>query len=69
MYIATTWPISKSQNSYIEDTSDNAKVKNRTFLVSIDVTSLYSSTQENKKGIEWVCGAYENLYEDNPPIL
>ena len=68
MYIATTWPISKSQKSYIEDTSENAKKKNRTFLVSIDVTSLYSSTPQNKKGIEWVCGAYENFYEDNPPI-
>ena len=32
------------------------------------VTSLYSSTPQNEKGIEWVCGAYENFYEDNPPI-
>ena len=32
------------------------------------VTSLYSSTPQNKTGIEWVCGAYENFYEDNPPI-
>ena len=32
------------------------------------VTSLNSSTPQNKTGIEWVCGAYGNFYEDNPPI-
>ena len=32
------------------------------------VTSLNSSTPQNKTGIEWVCGAYENFCEDNPPI-
>ena len=58
MYIATTWPISKSQKSYIEDTSDNAKVSHKSLL----------KYTKNKKGIEWVCGAYENFYEDNSPI-
>ena len=32
------------------------------------VTSLNSITPQNKTGIEWVCGAYENFCEDNPPI-
>ena len=47
-------PISKSEKSYIEDTSDfkyfieKAKVKSWTFLVSIDGTSLYSSTPQKK---------------------
>ena len=47
-------PTSKSQKSYIEDTTDftyfieKAKVKNRTFLVSMDVTSLYSNTLQNE---------------------
>ena len=46
---------------------EKAKVKNRTFLVSMDVTSLYSNKPQNE-GIEWVCRAYKNFYDDNPPI-
>ena len=46
---------------------EKAKVKNRTFLVSTDVTSLCSNTPPNE-GIEWVCRAYKNFYEDNRPI-
>lgn len=46
---------------------EKAKVKNRTFLVSTDVTSLCSNTPPNE-GIEWVCRAYKNFCEDNRPI-
>ena len=66
-------PISKIQKSYLKDTTDfinfieNTKVKTRTFLVSMDVTSLYTNIPQNE-GIEIVCKAYENFYKDNPPI-
>ena len=66
-------PISKIQKSYLQDTTDfinvieNTKVKKRTFLVSMDVTSLYTNIPQNE-GIEIVCKAYENFYKDNPPI-
>ena len=43
------------------------RVKKRTFLVSMDVTSLYTNIPQNE-GIEVVCKTYENFYKDNPPI-
>ena len=66
-------PISKSQRSYLKDTTDfinfieSTKVKNRTFLVSMDVTSLYTNIPQNE-GIDTVCKAYENFYKESPPI-
>ena len=42
-------------------------MKKRTFLVSMDVTSLYTNILQNE-GIEVVCKTYENFYKDNPPI-
>ena len=39
-------------------------VKNRTFLVSIDVMSRDTNIPQNE-GIEIVCKAYENFYRDN----
>ena len=42
-------------------------MKKRTFLVSMDVTSLYTNIPQNE-GIEVVCKTYENFYKDNPPI-
>ena len=66
-------PISKSQTSYLKDTTDfinfieSTKVKNRTFLVSMDVTSLYTNIPQNE-GIDTVCKAYENFYKESPPI-
>ena len=65
--------ISKSQKSYLKDTTDfinfiqSTKVKNRTFLVSMDVTSLYTNVPQNE-GIDTVCIAYDNFYKDSPPI-
>ena len=41
-------------------------MKNRKFLVSMDVTSIYSNTPQNE-GIECVCRTYENFYGDNHP--
>ena len=38
------------------------KVKHRTFLVSIDVASLFTNIPLNED-IETVCGAYENFYK------
>ena len=51
-----------------EDTTDflnlieKTKVKNRTFVVSMDVTSLFTNIPLNE-GIEIVCIAYENFYK------
>ena len=65
-------PISKSQRSYLKDTTDfinfieSTKVKNRTFLVSMDVTSLYTNIPQNE-GIDTVCKAYDNFYKENSP--
>ena len=61
------------QKSYLKDTTvfinfiENTKVKKRTFLVSMDVASLYTNIPQNE-GIEIGCKAYENFYKDNPPI-
>ena len=66
-------PISKIPKSYLKDITDfinfieNTKVKKRTFLVSMDVTSLFTNIPQNE-GIEIVCKAYENFYKENPPI-
>ena len=66
-------PISKSQASYLKDTTDfikfieKTKVKRRTFLVSMDVTSLYTNIP-HEEGIITVCTAYNKFYKNNPPI-
>ena len=38
-----------------------------TILVSTDVTSLYKNIPQ-EEGIQTVCNAYENFYNNNPPI-
>ena len=65
--------IAKSQKSHLKDTSDFVNFIERTtlpegtFLVSLDVTSLYTNIPQ-EEGINTVCRAYENFYGDNTPI-
>ena len=49
--------------NFIEET----KIGKRTFLVSLDVTSLYTNIRQ-EEGITTGCNAYENVYKNNPPI-
>ena len=66
-------PISKSQKSYLKDTTDfinfieKTKVKKRTFLVSMEVASLYTNIPQ-EEGIDIVCTAHDNFHKNNPPI-
>ena len=66
-------PISISQTSYLKDTTyfinftEKTKVNTKTFLVSMDVTSLYTNIPQ-EEGITTVCRAYENFHRNNPPI-
>ena len=65
-------PISTSQTSYLKDSTDfinfieKTKMGKRTFLVTMDVTSLYTNIPQ--EGITSVCNAYENFHKNNPPI-
>ena len=65
--------ISKAQASYLKDTTDfinfieNTKVKKRTFLVSMDVTSLYTNIP-HEEGIATVCRAYDEFHRNNSPM-
>ena len=43
---------------------EKTNVKDRTFLVSIDVMSLGTNIPQNE-GIKIICKAYENFYNDN----
>ena len=66
-------PIAKVQKSYLKDTTEfinfieRTKVPENTFLVSMDVTSLYTNIPQ-EEGITVVCNAYEVFHENNPPI-
>ncbi|KAL9971793.1 hypothetical protein ACROYT_G018001 [Oculina patagonica] len=66
-------PISKSQESYLKDTTDfinfleKTSVNKETFLVSMDVTSLYTNIPQ-EEGIETVCEAYDTFHNNSPPI-
>ena len=66
-------PIAQKQASYLKDTTDflnfieNTKLPKSTILVSMDVTSLYTNIPQ-EEGITTVCEAYEEFYEENPPI-
>ena len=46
---------------------EKTKVINRTMLVAMGVTSLYTIIPQDES-IEIICKAYENFYKDNPPI-
>ena len=66
-------PIAKQQRSYLKDTTDfinfieRTKVPKGIFLVSMDVTSLYTNKPQ-EEGIQTVCRAYDAFYENKPPI-
>ena len=66
-------PIAKSQQSYLKDTTDfinfieTTELPEETFLVSLDVTSLYTNIPQ-QEGINTICRAYENFYGENKPI-
>ena len=46
---------------------EEMKLAKRTFLVSMDVASLYTNIPQ-EEGITTVCKAYENFHNNNPPI-
>ena len=66
-------PIAQKQASYLKDTTDflnfieKTKLPKITILVSMDVTGLYTNIPQ-EEGITTVCEAYEEFYEENPPI-
>ena len=66
-------PIAQKQASCLKDTTDflsfieKTKLPRSTILVSMDVTSLYRNIPQGE-GITTVCEAYEEFYEENPPI-
>ena len=66
-------PIAQIQDSYLKDTShfirfiESTRVPRNTFLVSMDVTSLYTNIPQ-EEGITIACNAYENFHANNPPI-
>ena len=61
------------QESYLKDTTDfinfieRTRVPKNSFLVSMDVTSLYTNIPQ-EEGIETVCKAYDAFYEEETPI-
>ena len=66
-------PIAQIQDSYLKDTThfirfiENTRVPSNAFLVSMDVTSLYTNIPQ-EEGITIVCNAYEKFHDKNPPI-
>ena len=59
--ILTERKLTNSLNTLTDTISEN------TFLVSMDVTSLYTNIPQ-EEGITDVCNAYEVFHENNPPI-
>ena len=66
-------PIAKQQVSYLKDTTDLINFMERTtvpmgaFLVSMDVTSLYTNIPQ-EEGIQTICKALDAFYKYKPPI-
>ena len=66
-------PIAQIQDSYLKDTThfitfiESARVPRNAFLVSMDVTSLYTNLPQ-EEGITIVCNPYKNYQANNPPI-
>ena len=67
-------PISKSQESYLKDTTnfinfiERTSINKETFLVSMDVTSLYTNIPQ-EEGIKTVYEAYDTFHNNSPPIF
>ena len=65
--------IAKQQKSYLKDTTafinfiEKTKIPERAFLVSMDVTSLYTNIPQ-EEGIQTVCKAYASFYQNKSPI-
>ena len=65
--------MAKVQKSYLKDTTEfinfieRTKVPENIFLVSMDVTSLYTNIPQ-EEGITIVCNAYEVFHKNNPSI-
>ena len=66
-------PLAQKQDSYLKDTThfirfiESTRVPRNAFVVSIDVTSLYTNIPQ-EEGITIVCNAYKNFHANNPPI-
>ena len=67
-------PLAKVQKSYLTDTTEfinfieRTKVPKNIFLVSMDVTSLYTKIP-HEEGVTIVCNAYKVFHKNNTPIL
>ena len=66
-------PVAQIQDSYLKDTThfirfiESTRVPRNAFLVSMDVTSLYTNIPQ-EKGNTIVCNAYKNFHANNLPI-
>ena len=66
-------PIAQQQKSYLKDTTafinfiEKTKIPEKAFLVSMDVTSLYTNIPQ-EEGIQTVCEAYASFYQNKTPI-
>ena len=66
-------PVAQIEDSYLKDTThfirfiESTRVPRNAFLVSMDVTSLYTNIPQ-EKGITIVCNAYKNFHANNLPI-
>ena len=66
-------PIAQQQKSYLKDTTafinfiEKTKIPEKAFLVSMDVTSLYTNIPQ-EEGIQTVCKAYASFYHNKSPI-
>ena len=59
--------IAKSQKTDFVNFIERTTLPEGTFLVSLDVTSLYTNIPQ-EEGINTVCRTHENFYGDNTPI-
>ena len=66
-------PIAQMQEPYLKDMThfiryiESTRVPRNAFLVSMDVTSLYTNIPQ-EEGISIVCNAYKNFHAQKPPI-